>query len=138
MAPLEQLDFVYMPSRDVTTDLERLTSGLGAEPLFAIEAFGTRVAAVRTGEGQPLLLLAGHLEGDVPILIFRTDDLSAALAELGERGIPTEARFEIPPGPCATLELPGPQRIGVYERTRDVLESRLAGRFDFELGPGAG
>lgn len=131
MAPLDRLDFIYMPSADVAADLERMVSGMGGEALFAIEAFESRVAAIRVGQGQPLLLLADHLEGVTPILVFRTHDIEAALAELEERGVRAEARFEIPPGPCATLENPGGQRLAIYERTRAVLEERLAGRFDF-------
>ena len=130
---LERLDFVYMPSGDVEADLERWVSGIGAEPLFAIEAFDTRVAAVRVGEGQPLVLFAGHLDGDAPILVFRTADLDASLRELEQRGVETAERFEIPPGPCATLRVQG-QRIALYQRTRSVIEERLAGRFDFGAG----
>ena len=133
--PIERLDFIYMPSADVEGDLGHWVAGLGAHPLFAIEAFETRVAAVRVGEGRPLLVLAGHLEGDAPILVFRTADLEACLRDLEGRAIETAERFEIPPGPCATLRVPGP-RIAVYERTRSVIEDRLTGRFDF--GPAAG
>jgi hypothetical protein len=126
----ERLDFIYMPSADVAADLDRYVSGLGAEPVFAIEAFDARVAAVRLGEGHPMLVLADHLGGEAPILVFRTAAIDATLARLAERGIEAEARFEIPPGPCATLNAGG-QRIAVYERTRAVVEERLTGRFDF-------
>ena len=43
----DRLDFVYLPSDDVAADVERYTAGLGAELVFAIERFGTRVAMVR-------------------------------------------------------------------------------------------
>ena len=36
-APFEQLDFVYMPSRDVAADLAYLTGVLGGRPVFAVE-----------------------------------------------------------------------------------------------------
>ena len=131
----ERLDFVYLPSEDAAADLDRCVAGLGAEPLFAIEAFETRVAAATVGREGTLLVFAEHLTGESPVLVFRTADIEAALAELAERGIEPDARFEIPPGPCAILPGQG-ARVAIYERTRAVVEERLAGRFDF--GPAAG
>jgi hypothetical protein len=46
---------------------------------------GTRVAAVQLTEGPPLVLLADHLQGDRPILVYRVADLDAALVELAGR-----------------------------------------------------
>ena len=54
----DRLDFVYLPSRNVATDLRHFTDGLGAEVVFAIEAFGTRVAMVRLAPDPPPLLFA--------------------------------------------------------------------------------
>ena len=130
-SPFEALDFVYMPSRDVARDLAYFTDVLGAEPVFAIEAFGTRVAQVKlTGDG-PRLMLAGHLEGEAPVFVHRVANLEAALAELEARGARIEARFGIPHGPCASLHAPGGQRLAVYELTRPEADERLAGRMDF-------
>ena len=56
--PFGQLDFLYMPSRDVAGDVEYFTSLLGARLEFAIEAFGTRVAMVRLSDQPPSLLFA--------------------------------------------------------------------------------
>jgi hypothetical protein len=126
-----RLDFVYLPSRDVATDLEHYTNALGAELVFAIEAFGTRVAMVRLTPDPPALLLAGHLEGDRPILVHRVDDLARATAELEARGVGIAARFEIPHGPGAELVCPGPQRLAVYELVRPETARRLEGRRDF-------
>src|SRR5450759_5236765 len=39
--PFGQLDFVYMPSRDVAADLRYFTDVLGARHVFAIDAMGT-------------------------------------------------------------------------------------------------
>ena len=57
--PFEALDFVYMPSRDVAADVRHFTETLGGELVFAIEAFGTRVAMVQLTPAPPALLLAG-------------------------------------------------------------------------------
>jgi hypothetical protein len=127
----DRLDFVYLPSRDVPADVAHFTEALGGELVFAIEAFGTRVAMVRLEPAAPALLLAGHLEGDQPVLVYRVDDLERALADLRERGVEISARFEIPHGPGAELLNPGPQRIALYALTRPGADERLAGRRDF-------
>jgi hypothetical protein len=98
--------------------------------VFAIEAFETRVAEVSVAAAGPRLLLAGHLEGEGPVLVHRVADLEAALAELEGRGLELEARFEIPPGPCAAFRTPGGQRLGLYQRTREV-DRGFRGRRDF-------
>ena len=131
MSVFDSLDFVYMPSRDVARDLAFYVDVLGAEVVFAIEAFGSRVAHVKLAEGAPRLLLADHLEGEAPILVHRVADLDAGLAALEERGAEIEARFGIPPGPCATLRSPGGQRLALYELTRPQVEEHFAGRRDF-------
>jgi hypothetical protein len=127
----EGLDFVYLPSRDVAADLHHFAHGLGAEPVFAIEAFGTRVAMVRLSPDSPALLLAGHLHGEQPVLVHRVEDLEAAIAQLATRGVEVAARFDIPHGPAAELVTPGPQRIAVFELTRPETVRRLEGRRDF-------
>src|SRR5215217_7050628 len=78
----QQLDFVYTPSRDVAADLAYFAEVLGGRVVFAVEAMGTRVAAIPLTESPPLVLLAEHLEGDQPILVYRVADLGVALAAL--------------------------------------------------------
>jgi hypothetical protein len=70
-APFQQLDFLYAPSRDVATDLVYFTEVLGGRVVFAVETMGTRVAAVQFTTGPPLVLLADHVEGERPILVYR-------------------------------------------------------------------
>ena len=129
--PFESLDFIYMPSSDVARDLGFFVGLLGGELVFAIEAMGTRVAQVRISEGGPALLLAGHLEGEAPVLVHRVADLEATLARLEEHGVEVESRFEIPHGPIAALNAPGEQRLAVYELTRPDVPERFTGRADF-------
>ena len=135
MARIESFDFLYMPSSDVARDLGYYRDVLGAEIVFAIEAFGTRVAQVRLAEGGPRLLLAGHLEGEAPVVLHRVDDLEATLADLRERGAVIEAEFGFPHGPAAELRTPGGQRLAFYELTRPEADERLAGRMDFAPEP---
>jgi hypothetical protein len=127
----DRLDFIYLPSRDVAADVEHFTRGLGAKVVFAIEAFGTRVAMVRLAPDPPPLLFAGHLPGDQPVLVYRVEDLDKAVAQLRDRQVGIAAEFEIPHGRGAEIANPGPQRVAVYERTRPGADERLAGRRDF-------
>lgn len=127
----DRLDFVYLPSRDVAADVAHFTSSLGGELVFAVERFETRVAMIQLAADEPRLLLAEHLEGDRPIVIFRVDDLDAAIADLERRGAPLGTRFEMPYGVGIQIESPGPQRVAIYERTRPDRGDGLAGRRDF-------
>ena len=126
----DRLDFVYMPSRDVAADVDHFTTALGGELAFAIERFGTRVAMVRLAAG-PAVLVAEHLEGDQPVLVFRVAGLEETIAELEASGVTLGERFEIPPGEGVLLELPGPQRMAVYEETRPERIASIEGRRDF-------
>ena len=127
---LASLDFVYMPSRDPAAELEYFERVLGAEVVFAIERFGTRVAMVRMADG-PALLLAGHLEGERPFLVFRVDSLETAVAELEAAGGEAGPEMGIPHGPIREVEAPGGHRLAIYELTRPEVVERLAGRRDY-------
>jgi hypothetical protein len=125
------LDFVYLPSRDVASDVAWARDGFGARVIFAIDSAGTRVAMVEPGPTPPALLFADHLGDDSAILIYRALDLDSESATLAERGWVSEASLEIPLGPCRTFRSPGGTRLALYEPTRpDVLE-HFRGRLDF-------
>jgi hypothetical protein len=130
-APFQQLDFVYTPSRDVAADLGYFIEVLGGRVVFAVEAMGTRVAAIQRTEGPPLVLLADHLEGDRPILVYRVADLGAALVALAAQGWQRQPTLEIPQGPCCSFRTPGGQRIALYQLTRPEVASHFDGRRDF-------
>jgi hypothetical protein len=122
----DRLDFVYLPSRDVAADLTYYVDVLRAEVVFTVERFGTRVAMVRVSGDGPHLLLAEHLDGDAPVLVFRVDDLAAA-----RERFPAAEPFEFPFGDGLLLISPAPQRIAVYERTQAERGASLTGRRDF-------
>jgi hypothetical protein len=130
-APFEQLDFLYTPSHDVAADLAYFTEVLGAHVVFAVEAMGARVAAVELTEGPPLVLLADHLEGERPILVYRVADLDAAIAKLEARGWERRRTFEIPHGPCCSFRTPNGHRIALYQLTRPEVAAHFDGRRDF-------
>jgi hypothetical protein len=129
--PFGQLDFVYMPSLDVAADRDQLVEQLGARPVFAIEAFGARVAMVELAEGPPPLLLADHIEGERPVFVYRVPDLDAAMERLSDQGLDPGPRFGIPHGPCCSFTISGGHRIALYERTRPQADEHFAGRSDF-------
>ena len=128
---LDHLDYIYMPSRDVGADVAYFTDVLGGRLVFAIEAMGTKVAMVELTEEPPRILLAGHLEGDRPVLVYRVDDLDAAMTELEARGWVRGHTLEIPQGPVCSFSAPGGQRLAVYALTRPGVEASFAGRRDF-------
>lgn len=127
----DQLDFIYMPSRDVAEDLRYFAEVLGATIVFAIEDGGTRVAMVQLTAGPPRVLLASHLEGERPILVYRVPSLAEAEAELGGRGWQREHSLEIPHGPVATFRTPGGTRLAIYELARPFMDEHFADRRDF-------
>jgi hypothetical protein len=129
--PFEQLDFVYMPSRDVAADARYFTETLGGRLIFAVDGMGARVAMIALTDGPPRILLADHLEGDRPILVYRVADFDAALASLKSRGWKRARSIEIPHGPLCSFITPGGQRLAVYELARPDAEEHFAGRRDF-------
>src|SRR5207253_3360204 len=79
-----RLRYLYMGTSDVQKDVDYYTKVLGAQKIWDISSFGTRVAALRLGEG-PLLLLADHRPAPSCILIFLVDDLQAVSKGLRRR-----------------------------------------------------
>jgi hypothetical protein len=129
--PFEGLDFVYMPSQDVATDMRYFTDTLGAHLVFAVDGMGARVAMIELTPDPPRILLADHLEGDRPILVYRVADFQAALKALKARGWKRGHSIEIPHGPLCSFITPGGQRLAIYELARPQVEEHFAGRVDF-------
>jgi hypothetical protein len=127
----EQLDYVYMPSADVAADVAYFTDVLGGRLVFAIDGMGTRVAMVALTEDPPRILLAGHLDGDTPVLVYRVADLATATADLAVRGWTQGQTLEIPQGPVCSFTAPGGQRLAIFELTRPGVEASFVGRRDF-------
>lgn len=129
--PFDRLDFLYMPSRDVARDVAYFSEVLGGHLLFAIDAMGTRVAMIELSEEPPRILLADHVEGDQPVLVYRVADLEAAMTDLASRGWEPGTTLEIPQGPSCSFRAPGGQRIAIYQRLRPEVEAQFIGRHDF-------
>jgi citrate lyase beta subunit len=129
--PFDQLDFVYMPSTDAAADIAYFTTVLGGRLVFAVAGMGTKVAMIAMTDSPPRLLLAEHLAGEQPVLVYRVADLVAALDELEGRGWRREDTFEIPHGPICSFRAPGRHRLALYQLTRPEVEEHFAGRRDF-------
>src|SRR5690242_18531257 len=81
---------------------------------------GTTVACLRVGETGPAILLAGHLQGQGAILVYRVPDYAATVAQLRARNLAVH-ELEIPPGPCATFTMEagrGTRSTSLYGLTR--------------------
>ena len=128
--PLLALDFIYAPSEDVARDLDYFERVLGGEVVFAIDGMGARVAMVRLGDGPPVLL-ADHLEGTAPVLVYRVEALEAAMGELEGRGWRRGRMLELPMGAACSFVAPGGQRIAIYEASRPFVVESFRGRRDF-------
>src|SRR5437879_12517846 len=97
-APFGRLQYLYMGTSNVQKDVDYYTKVLGARKIWDISSFGTRVVALRLGEG-PLFLLAYHRPAPSCILIFQVDDLQAVSKELRKEGWKPDGKgFEIPKG----------------------------------------
>ncbi len=104
---------------------------LGAQVGFAIEGMGARVALIVLANGPPHLLLADHLDGDRPILVYRVPDLGKAAAELRRRGLKKQHEVELPMGPASSFVTKGGHRIALYELSRPGVLDHFMGRQDF-------
>ncbi len=124
------LDFIYVPTADVSTTAGHYLDTLGAQVQWNVSGMGTRVACLRLSEAGPAILLSGHLQGEKPILIYRVADYGATVAALREKGVAEIKELEIPHGPCASFRAEGGQRLAVYELVRPGVEEHFAGRFD--------
>jgi hypothetical protein len=127
---LEELDFLYTPSRDVAADMADFMTVLGGRLVFAIEDSGIRVAMIEF-VGAPRVLLTDHLDGERPILVYRVTDLAAAVAALRDRGWTPERSLEIPHGPCSSFRSPGGHRVALYQLVRPEVARHFEGRRDF-------
>ena len=115
----------------MAADVAYFTEVLAGRVVFAIESMGTRVAAIALTETPPLVLLADHVEGERPILVYRVADLDAAMTALKSRGWPRGATLEIPHGPCCSFRTPGGHRIALYQLTRPEVAGHFECRRDF-------
>jgi len=109
--------YAYLGAPDVAAAARFYRDALGAELVWAFDRFGAQVAAMRVGAG-PLLLLADHRPAGECRLLYRVDDLAAAVARARAGGATAIVDVGVPPGPCAIMLDPTGNPIGLIEETR--------------------
>ena len=116
-SPVGPVRFLYVGSADVGRDLAAYASA-GGSVVWDKTAFGTRVAAVRWGDG-PLVLLAGHRPAPSMLPVVEVADLKAAVKSLKAAGWHAEGEsFEIPNGPCRLLKDPSGNEWAFFQDDR--------------------
>ncbi len=124
------LDFIYVPTSDVDSTVRHYVEVLGADLRWKVRGMGTVVACLTVAGEGPAILLSGHLEGEVPILVYRVEDYGATVASLQARGLTGLHEIEIPHGPLASFEAAGGQRFAVYQLTRPEAAGKFEGIVD--------
>lgn len=123
------LDFIYVPAKNFDEMLEYYSKVLEAKVVWKVKGMGTTVAQLKISEQGPAILLAEHLEGTVPILIYRVENFKQEVEKLKKQGMKGN-QLEIPHGPCYSFETTGKQRIAIYQLARPEANSFFKGRND--------
>lgn len=127
MQPLGKLAYLYIGTADFDRDVAYYRDVLGAEVVWAFNAHGAKVAAVRLGQG-PLFLLADHRPAPSCMPIIAVEDLNATAEELKRRGWQSEGDiFEIPNGPCCRFNDPSGNPLAIFQDVRpEAMERSFA------------
>lgn len=124
------LDFLYTPTTDVDAAVAQAVAAFGGEHEWKVRAMDTVVACVRVSETGPRILFTEHLDGTMPILVYRVASYDDALAQLREADITEIRELGIPHGPCAAFHTANGQELAVYELARPEALTYFDGRFD--------
>ena len=125
--PLGTLAYLYVGTADFERDCAYYANVLGAERVWAFNAFGAKVAAFRVCEG-PLLLLADHRPAPSMMLILAVPDLDEASNSLRARGWKSDGEvFEVSNGPCLRFTEPSGNPYALLQNERpDAMERAYA------------
>ena len=129
--PFEQLDYVYMPSRDVAADMAYFTDVLGGNLVFAIDGMGARVAMLswRRGHRASCSQATWTVMCRSSCTAWRTSRRRSHSRRTAGRV--RERTFDIPHGPCCSFVTPGGHRVALYQLTRPEAAGHFDGRRDF-------
>jgi predicted enzyme related to lactoylglutathione lyase len=122
-----KLAYLYVGTADFERDCAYYEAVLGAERVWAFDAFGAKVAAFRLCAG-PLLLLADHRPAPSCMPIIAVADLEATAAVLKARGWQSDgAAFAVPNGPCRRFVDPSGNPFALLQNDRpDAMERAYA------------
>jgi len=116
--PLGTLEFLYIGTAAFERDCNYYRNVLGAELIWAFNAFDAKVAAFRICSG-PLFLLADHRPTPSCMPIMAVEDLQKTVAALKERGWQSDGEsFEIPNGPCYRFTDPSGNQMAIFQNLR--------------------
>jgi hypothetical protein len=91
---------------------------LGAEVVWAFNAYGAKVAALRICDG-PLFLLADHRPAPSCMPILAVENLEETVTGLKRRGWRSEGEpFEIPNGPSCRFTDPSGNPFAIFQNLR--------------------
>lgn len=130
MTLFESLDFLYVTAPDIEASVKYYRDVLGAELVWKIHEFGSKVACFKFSKEGPYIVLADHKKKGELILIYRVKNIEKAAAELRKRGWKEEKSLEIPQGPCYTFRDPADNSIAIYENQRPFFMEKVKGRID--------
>ena len=122
----DRLDFVYQPSRNVAADLTYYVDTLGAEVVFTVERFDTRVAMLGSATTARTCCSPNTSTATPPCSCT-----GSTTSPPHGNGSPPPSRSSCPFGDGLILASPAPQRIAVDERTQADRGASLTGRRDF-------
>lgn len=115
--PFTALRYLYVGSSDVAADLAAWKRA-GAQVVWDKTGFGTRVAALRVGEG-PLWLVAGHRTAPSVLPVYAVPSLAAAVKAMQKAGWhPHGEQDEVPDGPIRVFRDPSGNGVCLLEETR--------------------
>lgn len=115
------LAYLYVGVADVGRAVDFYVGALGATFEWRFDAFDTEVAAVRlaSGDGAPLVLLAGHRPVPSVLPIWTVPSVSDAAVALAASGFGvTGETAGTPDGPVHVLADPDGNEIGLLQQDR--------------------
>lgn len=111
------LRYLYVGSSDVAADVAAWKRA-GAELVWDKTGFGTRVAALRVGDG-PLWLVAGHRSPPSVLPVYAVPRLAAAVAAMEKAGWhPHGEQDEVPDGPIRVFRDPSGNEVCLLQEDR--------------------
>jgi len=126
-SPLGKLAYLYVGTAAFERDVAYYRDVLGAEVVWAFNAYGAKVAALRVCDG-PLLLLADHRPAPSCMPVLAVENLEVTVGELKQRGWKSEGEsFGIPNGPCYRFTDPSGNPLALFQDLRpDAMEQAYA------------